>query len=214
MVIIYLQVIGCGAFALSAFILGIWLRRHPSKEVAKKITRIMHYVIVVTLIIPMFTGLTTYPGLTHYDELLGIPSLPYPTISLIAGAVMMLIGFGLMMIAPLVLLDRGQGSFLVVLTNKLAAKDIYERTRNPMMLGLYLLCTGTGLFAGSTFFTLWSLLALIPTNVFFLKYFEERELEIRFGEPYREYRQRVPFLIPNFRRNVSGTETANNNGVK
>jgi len=28
--------------------------------------------------------------LTHYDELLGIPSLPFPIISLAAGAVMML----------------------------------------------------------------------------------------------------------------------------
>ncbi len=213
MVMIYLQVIGCGVFALSAFILGIWLRRHPSKEGAEKTTRIMHYFIILSVILPMSIG-AIYPGLTHFDELLGIPSLPFQTISLAIGAVMMMIGLGLTLIAPLVLLDRGQGSFLIDLTKKMAAKDIYEHTRNPMMLGLYLLLTGMGLSAGSTFFTLLSLLAFIPANVFFLKYFEERELEIRFGESYRKYRQRVPFLIPNLHRNVSGTEPKNDNDIK
>jgi len=59
---------------------------------------------------------------------------------------------------------------------------------------------GFGISAGSTFFTLWSLLALIPANIFWLKYFEERELEMRFGESYRAYKQRVPFFIPRFRK--------------
>jgi protein-S-isoprenylcysteine O-methyltransferase Ste14 len=213
MFIIYLQVAGCVVFALSAFILGTWLKLHPSSKSAEKTTRIMHLIIIFIVIVPMFTGLISYPGLTHYDELLGIPSLPFPTISLVAGAVMIMFGSGLMLIAPLILLDRGQGSFLVDLTKKLAVKDIYKRTRNPMMLGLYLFCTGIGLFAGSTFFILWSLLALIPANVFFLKYFEERELEIRFGESYREYRRKVPFLIPDFRKSPE-SETANINGDK
>ena len=42
------------------------------------------------------------------------------------------------------------------------------------------------------------LLALIPAHIFFLKYFEELELELRFGEAYCEYRYRTPFLIPKF----------------
>jgi len=31
-----------------------------------------------------------------------------------------------------------------------------------------------------------------------LKFFEELELELRFGSSYLEYKRRVPFLIPRF----------------
>jgi protein-S-isoprenylcysteine O-methyltransferase Ste14 len=30
----------------------------------------------------------------------------------------------------------------------------------------------------------------------FLKYFEEKELELRFGDSYLEYKKSVPFLVP------------------
>ena len=200
--LIYLQAIGFGVFVMSAFALGTWLRRHPSKKAAEVTTRIMHFFLIFAVIIPMSAGFTD-PGLNYYDELLGIPSLPFQTILLAVGVVMMLIGFGFFAISIVVLFDHGEGLLAFELTKKLAAKDIYERTRNPMSLGFYLMCIGMGLFAGSTFFTLWSLLAFIPAHVFFLKYFEESELEIRFGQSYVEYKKRVPFLIPNFRKPTS-----------
>ena len=37
---------------------------------------------------------------------------------------------------------------------------------------------------------------LVPVHAFYLKYFEERELEVRFGQSYLDYKRRVPFLIP------------------
>ena len=209
MIAIYLQIVGCGVFAMSIFVLGAWLRRHPSKKAAETTSRIVHFFFFFALLFPLVMGLTD-PGLNHYDELLGIPSLPFPTVLLAVGAVMMLIGSGFMMISILVLLDRGEGLPAFELTKKLAAKDIYKHTRNPMALGFNLVCTATGLVAGSLFFTLFSLIAVLPAIIFFLKYFEERELEIRFGQSYVEYKQRAPFLIPNFRCNDSGPESENN----
>lgn len=210
---IYLQVIGCAVFAVIAFILGIWLRRYPSKKAAEITSRVMHFFLFIAVVIPITAGFT-YPGLNHFDELLGIPSLPLRTIALAAGALMMLIGFGFFAISIVVLFDHGEGLFAFELTKKLAAKDIYEYTRNPMALGFNLLCISIGLVAGSTFFTLFAMVIVLPSIIVFLKFFEERELEIRFGEPYREYKQRVPFLIPSFRRNVSGTEPKNDNDIK
>ncbi|MDE3089621.1 MAG: isoprenylcysteine carboxylmethyltransferase family protein, partial [Chloroflexota bacterium] len=84
-------------------------------------------------------------------------------------------------------------------TQQIVRVDLYSRTRNPMSLGYYLVCVGIGLLAGSTFVTLGALLIVIPTHLFFLKYFEELELELRFGEAYLDYKRSTPFLIPRFR---------------
>jgi protein-S-isoprenylcysteine O-methyltransferase Ste14 len=91
---------------------------------------------------------------------------------------------------------RGQGTPAFKLTKKLVVGGIHKRMRNPMSLGFYLTCLGISLAAGSTYCTLGSLLVLIPSHLFYLKYFEERELEIRFGETYSAYKKNVPFMIP------------------
>jgi len=67
-----------------------------------------------------------------------------------------------------------------------------------MSLGGYLIAVGIGLLIGSTYLTVGALLLFIPAHVFYLKYFEEYELELRLGQSYIEYKQRVPFLIPGF----------------
>jgi protein-S-isoprenylcysteine O-methyltransferase Ste14 len=42
--------------------------------------------------------------------------------------------------------------------------------------------------------------SVFPGWIFFVKRYEERELEIRFGEFYVDYRARTPFLWPRIRR--------------
>ena len=88
------------------------------------------------------------------------------------------------------------GKITFRLTKKVVEGDIYRRIRNPMSLGYYLLALSVGFISGSTLLTLGFLLGVIPSHIFFLKYFEELELELRFGESYKEYEQKVPFLIP------------------
>ena len=63
----------------------------------------------------------------------------------------------------------------------------------------YLSYIPLGFVFGSTFLTLIVALGVIPSHIFFLKYFEELELELRFGESYLEYKKTVPFLIPSFK---------------
>jgi len=48
----------------------------------------------------------------------------------------------------------------------------------------------------SLWFVLWVLLLLVPALLSFVKIYEERELEIRFGASYLEYKFRTPMLIP------------------
>ena len=65
-----------------------------------------------------------------------------------------------------------------------------------MSLGYYLFALAAGFISGSTLLTLYVLLGIIPAHIFFLKFFEELELELRFGDSYKQYKQKVPFLIP------------------
>ena len=194
---LYLFLIGVLSFAVGTGILGVWLRRHPSKINAEKTSRIMHFLFFAGLVTPSIIGLF-YPGLTHFDELIGLKSLPWKPVFLALGILLAVPGSYFMVITNKLLRALGSGANAFRLTKKIVAEDIYKRTRNPMSLGFYLLTLAVAFVSGSTFVTLAALLGLIPSHIFFLKYFEELELELRFGESYLEYKKNVPFLIPKF----------------
>jgi protein-S-isoprenylcysteine O-methyltransferase Ste14 len=66
----------------------------------------------------------------------------------------------------------------------------YRYTRNPMYVGLAMLQAAIGFFWGQT----WILILLIPVIAIVGRFViqpEERYLERRFGDAYREYRSRV-----------------------
>jgi protein-S-isoprenylcysteine O-methyltransferase Ste14 len=194
---LYLILIGVLCFAVSTGVLGVWLRRHPSKINAEKTSRIMHFLFFAGLVTPSIIGLF-YPGLTHFDELIGLKSLPWKPVFLALGILLAVPGSYFMVITNKLLRALGSGANAFRLTKKIVAEHIYKRTRNPMSLGFYLLTLAVAFVSGSTFVTLAALLGLIPSHIFFLKYFEELELELRFGESYLEYKKNVPFLMPKF----------------
>lgn len=204
---IHTQLIGCVTLVISSIAFGVLLRKHSSKSFVKAITIIMHLVALFAYLFPFFKVLGR-GNFTHYDVMLGIPILGFQSGLKIVGMVMFLLGISFILISIYNLLMHGKGLPGFFLSQELASVNIYAYTRNPMSLGFYLTCTSIGLFAGSTFFTLWSLIVLIPAHICFLKFFEERELESRFGQPYIEYKKRVPFLIPNF-RNISMPKNKN-----
>lgn len=37
---------------------------------------------------------------------------------------------------------------------------------------------------------------VLPAWIFFLKYYEEKELKIRFGDTYREFKTHTPIFLP------------------
>jgi protein-S-isoprenylcysteine O-methyltransferase Ste14 len=92
----------------------------------------------------------------------------------------------------------GSGANAFRLTKQIVETDIYKYTRNPMSLGYYLGGLAIGFISGSTLFTLYVLLGIIPAHLFFLKFFEEFELELRLGESYKAYKLKTSFLIPTF----------------
>ena len=192
---IVLQTLGWVIFGVSTITIGVWLRRNPSKKDAENASRILHFLFWVTVAPPMALGVF-YPGLSHYDHLLGLSPLPRYAILRIVRIFKILIGTYLILVANTSLWVFGRGANAFLLTRQLVVTNIYEWTRNPMSLGVYLGSIGSGLLMRSTYMTSSALLVLIPAHIFYLKYFEEKELELRMGPFFLEYKRRVPFLLP------------------
>jgi protein-S-isoprenylcysteine O-methyltransferase Ste14 len=138
------------------------------------------------------------PGLTHLDELVGLDPLPLKRFFLIIGVLIALLGQYLLSTTNKALRDFGNGANAFRLTKRIVEKDIYQYSRNPMSLGYYLFSLSAGFVSGSTFLTLAVAFGLIPAHIFFLKYSEELELELRSEEPYKAHKQKMPFLAPWF----------------
>jgi protein-S-isoprenylcysteine O-methyltransferase Ste14 len=193
----YLVLIGLVVFAAGTLILGAWLRKNRTKDGAEKSSRLMHFLFFSGMVAPPIIGIF-YPGLTHFDELAGLKSLPWKPFFLVLGIVLAIPGLYFLGITNKLLRALGNGANAFRLTKQIVADDIYKRTRNPMSLGFYLFALALAFASSSTFVLLAVSLGLIPAHAFFLKYFEELELELRFGESYLEYKKSVPFLIPKF----------------
>jgi protein-S-isoprenylcysteine O-methyltransferase Ste14 len=195
MSVLYIGVLGVLTFVVGTIILGIWLRMDPSKQHADQASRVMHFLFFAGLGTPFLIAMV-YPGLTRLDALAGLEPLPARPIALMAGVLVAVPGVYLLVVSNKLLRALGQGANAFRLTRHVVEQDVYRYTRNPMSLGYYLSILALSLLIGSTLLTVFVLAGVIPAHLFFLKFFEERELELRFGESYRQYKHEVPFLIP------------------
>ncbi|HTT19503.1 MAG TPA: hypothetical protein VMG82_11180 [Candidatus Sulfotelmatobacter sp.] len=84
--------------------------------------------------------------------------------------------------------------FAAAQSRRVATHWLCARCRNPM--GFYgLLCAIAGaVWLQSLHAVLWTILWLAPAWILLVRFYEERELEIRFGESYLQYKARTPFF--------------------
>ena len=135
------------------------------------------------------------------DALLGLPMLEPGIVGIVAVASLLLVGAYYVLGSIRVLFVEGGGVPLgdvlpINQSTELVTSDVYHSTRNPMLFG-YLLCLiaqGVALNSVTTAFIIPSI-SVVLWGVW-LKKREEPGLEVRFGNPYREYRRRTPFLVP------------------
>ena len=201
MIALYLGFLGLFAFLIGVCTLGVRLKRRPSKENAEKSSRIMHFLFFAGLGVP-FVVAFFFPGLNHLDSLVSLNPLPFQPLFLVVGILIALPGLYLMGASNISLRVLGSGANAFRLTRRIVANDIYQYTRNPMSLGYYLIGLSLAFLSGSTLLTLYVLFGIIPAHLFFLKFFEELELELRFDESYKLYKQDVPFLFPRIPTNT------------
>ena len=116
------------------------------------------------------------------------------------GAPLALAGLAIVFWCNALFLELGRGTAhpFAAKTQELVIAGPYRYVRNPMMWGVGSLLAGSALWLGSA--GLWVALAVFLTFVLlFVPYYEERDMEGRFGEAYRDYCRRVPRWFPRLR---------------
>jgi len=163
------------------------LDRQPTLNRAVWVTTFVHLALGFTFGVPITRAL-----ITHQDWSGG--ALPIPSG---VGLVLVLITGAAFLLTVANLALRGFGApFFIALSRKLAAEWLYAWTRNPMALAALAFFLALGIWFRSPLFVLWVLILFGPALLVFLKVYEERELEIRFGASYREYKSKTPMLFP------------------
>jgi protein-S-isoprenylcysteine O-methyltransferase Ste14 len=163
------------------------LDRHHSISCTIWITTFVHFGLGFTFGIPIVRALST-----HHDWSGLI--LPVPAV---IGLILVIITGIALSLTVLNLALKGFGApFFIKLSQKLAADWMYAWTRNPMVLAGLSFLLSLGIWFQSLLFVLWGLLLFAPALLFFIKVYEERELEFRFGASYLEYKSKTPMLFP------------------
>jgi protein-S-isoprenylcysteine O-methyltransferase Ste14 len=78
----------------------------------------------------------------------------------------------------------------------LLTDGIYARTRHPRYLTFMIALFGFALM--TNYLAVWVLAFLVVPAMWWIVFWEERELVERFGDEYREYCRRVPRFLPRF----------------
>ncbi len=135
---------------------------------------------------------------SRLDPLLQLPHLTFGVLNVILGCVLIVLGFLLGWWACYVQFTIGKGTPVPIMaTQQLIIQKPYSYCRNPMALGAIIAYLGVAILLGSiSAFGLVLVGAVIL--LVYIKVLEEKEMESRFGEPYRAYRRLTPFIIPRF----------------
>jgi protein-S-isoprenylcysteine O-methyltransferase Ste14 len=81
-------------------------------------------------------------------------------------------------------------------TQHLVTTGPYKLCRNPIELGAIFYYLGTGAMTGGIIVGISSFILGLIIGSIYHKFIEESELEMRFGDEYRQYRKETPFLFP------------------
>lgn len=130
------------------------------------------------------------------DRWLHWPRLDGTPVSLALGWILIAAGWLFAMWSIYAQFTLGRGTPVPLMaTQKLVVQPPYTCCRNPMTLGAIGMYLGIAILARSIGAAALVLLSTAMLLIY-IKRVEEKELEIRFGQEYLEYKRRTPFLIP------------------
>jgi protein-S-isoprenylcysteine O-methyltransferase Ste14 len=163
------------------------LDRHLTTSRVAWITTFVHVALGILFGIPLIRAVTTHQDWSGWA--LPVPAEIGLLLAIISGTVFLLTVVNLAL--------KGFGApFYIALSRKLAVDWLYAWTRNPMVLAALAFLLSLGIWFQSALFVLWVLILFAPALLVFVKVYEERELEFRFGASYLEYKSKTPMLLP------------------
>jgi protein-S-isoprenylcysteine O-methyltransferase Ste14 len=152
--------------------------------------------IIGALIFPIMIPVLLVVVLPHVDNYFGIGPLFYGLGNIIIGVMAIIIG-GIVAIWTIVIqITLASGTpFPMLPTKKLLIVGPFKYCRNPMTLGTIIAYGGIAILIGS-FTALLAVAIFAAILIGYLKIIEEKELQMRFGSEYIEYKRKTPFIIP------------------
>jgi protein-S-isoprenylcysteine O-methyltransferase Ste14 len=163
------------------------LDKKPTTSRAAWITTFVHYTVVILAGVAVIRAIKTHQDWSGW-------LLPVPTE---IGLLLVIVTGGATLLTVVNLAVKGLGApFAIAISRRLAVDWLYAWTRNPMVLAVLALGLSLGVWFQSILFVLWVLILFAPALLVTVKVYEERELEIRFGASYREYKAKTPMLFP------------------
>ena len=171
-----------------------WFIKLTSREFPLRVR--LAVTLVAGFIFAVLIPFTLILWASDLDAILGLMPFRVETREWVTGGILMLTGFVFAAWSISDQLFRARGTPIpVVATQELLVSGPYRLCRNPMGFGAISAYLGLSLLSGSPA----SILCVVLFAGLFIAYvkgFEEKELEARFGESYRKYRVSTPFIIP------------------
>ena len=130
------------------------------------------------------------------DDFFGIDSFFHGWGNILIGVTAIIAGGVVAMWTIVIQITLASGTpFPMLPTKKLLVVGPFKYCRNPMTLGTITAYGGIAIWIGS--FTALLVVAILAAMLIaYLKIIEEKELQMRFGSEYLEYKKKTPFIIP------------------
>jgi protein-S-isoprenylcysteine O-methyltransferase Ste14 len=138
------------------------------------------------------------PGLIICLEstILSVPLISRSKNLVIAGAILIWLGFFVLIKTSVVFIKFGKGTIMPWdPTKEFILVSPYTFVRNPMIMSVIIILIGEAILFGSIGTAVLAVLNFVINTIYF-KYSEEPGLVERFGNEYKEYMLNVPRWIP------------------
>jgi len=157
------------------------------------------YTALAVLLFACFLALF-FIGAYFTDRWLNLPPIIYMPWNLILGLILLLPGAAAVLWTYAQFFGAGGTPVPINPPQELITTGLYAYSRNPMLMGIFLAFFGVGVLTGSIALTLIFSPLLVLFFYFQITLVEEKEMEMKFGQAYLEYKKRVPRFFPRLSR--------------
>jgi protein-S-isoprenylcysteine O-methyltransferase Ste14 len=152
--------------------------------------------LVIGSIFPVWIPIVLVFLLPKVDKLIVIASFYNGLINVIVGILAIILGGFIAFSTIIAQMRFASGTpFPMIPTRRLLVSGTFKYCRNPMTLGTIMVYSGIVVMIGSytalLFVVIFGLILLA-----YIKLVEEKELALRFGQEYLDYKKDTPFIIP------------------